>query len=407
MRILHLTTSLTNGAGKAARRINSSINRAGGDSYLVTTGRVDGLTSLSEERLQPSITELLSSKTLTLFQRNTIQKSELPITSLSIQTVNLDDLELELFDVVNVHATYNLLSAQSLIDLSKFAKQLVFTLHDERLYTGGCHNTMGCNQYLTACRNCPQATKIGKIVVRSAFRTELSTLSLIEKPISIVAPSDWIREKASQSLKFQNYPIKKISNPIPESIYSNGHREFNRFSDSSKITLGFIAAQIQSPFKGFQTLLAALRLMSSEELRKYRLLVVGNTIENFSNSQIEVIQHQSNDDHVMAELLRAIDLLVVPSKGDNSPSVISESLMCGTKVIGSGRGGIPEMLEFDADLIFDPESPADLVRAIRKNSVKYNRNIIEIRAHEKYSSTWIGREYLNYYKDLISEPTSD
>ena len=104
--------------------------------------------------------------------------------------------------------------------------------------------------------------------------------------------------------------------------------------------------------------------------------------------------------------MRAIDLLVVPSKGDNSPSVISEALMCGTKVIGSSIGGIPEMLNYDHNLMFDPHSPLDLLTKIRINSRKYNRSSIEARAHPIYSSKIIGKKYIDFYNELVNKFTA-
>jgi glycosyltransferase involved in cell wall biosynthesis len=146
--------------------------------------------------------------------------------------------------------------------------------------------------------------------------------------------------------------------------------------------------------------------MDSTELKKYRLLVIGNSKEPTGNLPIEVSNYQSDNDSEIAELLRAIDLLVVPSKGDNSPSVISEALMCGTRVIGSNRGGIPEMLDFNFDLLFDPESPSELVNQIRNNSAQYDRRKIESHAHSVYSSKFIGQQYIDYYRELISEFSS-
>ena len=43
----------------------------------------------------------------------------------------------------------------------------------------------------------------------------------------------------------------------------------------------------------------------------------------------------------MASLLSTIDLVIVPSSQDNSPSVIGEALAVGVPVMGSDVGGIP------------------------------------------------------------------
>lgn len=105
----------------------------------------------------------------------------------------------------------------------------------------------------------------------------------------------------------------------------------------------------------------------------------------------------------VAKILGAIDILVVPSIGDNSPSVISESQMTGTKVIGSNRGGIPEMLAYDTKLLFNPESPHSILEKIRINSGVYERRIIANSAASKYSYQTVGLKYKEHYKNCLND----
>jgi hypothetical protein len=74
--------------------------------------------------------------------------------------------------------------------------------------------------------------------------------------------------------------------------------------------------------------------------------------------------------------------------------------MCGTKVIGSGRGGIPEMLDFNPDLIFDVSIPQTIIDKIRMNSYPYDRKAIAKNAMKSYSYTEVGILYKEYFKSL-------
>lgn len=398
--IVHLTTSLTNGAGKAARRINAAINEVGGISSLITTGRIDGGLSPGERRETPGIAQSKVSKSLTVLQNILIKKSEFPMTPISIQSLDLRNFNFSKYDVVNLHATYNLLSVNSLKILASSAQYLVLTLHDERAYTGGCHNTLDCENFLHNCEDCPLATKFGQIVVAKSFQYEKAALANSANRISVVAPSEWIFQKASRSNKFGRYQISRIPNPIPEKIYTFREERLNRFISHSKFTIGFIAADLGSPFKGFTNLISAINLMGLQERDSYRLLLVGKKKNTQIPTEIEVLHKESSDDFEVAELLRAIDLLVVPSLRDNSPSVISEALMCGTKVIGSDRGGIPEMLDYNENLIFNAESPYSLLEKIRLNTKFHEKQEISKLAHDKYSSSVVGRRYLDFYRQL-------
>ncbi|MCF8335417.1 MAG: glycosyltransferase family 4 protein [Bacteroidales bacterium] len=57
------------------------------------------------------------------------------------------------------------------------------------------------------------------------------------------------------------------------------------------------------------------------------------------------------------EKLQHLDLLVVPSLLDSFPNTIMEALYLEIPVLGSRRGGIPEMLEYD-ELLVEPEVSA-------------------------------------------------
>jgi len=66
-------------------------------------------------------------------------------------------------------------------------------------------------------------------------------------------------------------------------------------------------------------------------------------------------------------LLDAVDVLVVPSMWhDTAPRVILEAFAHGVPVIGSSRGGIPELIPEGTGWLFDPDNPRELVRLLKR-----------------------------------------
>ena len=59
-------------------------------------------------------------------------------------------------DVVHLHWVSEFLSPFGIGKLQDLGKPLVWTLHDQRAFTGGCHYSAGCLRYEQDCLRCPQ-----------------------------------------------------------------------------------------------------------------------------------------------------------------------------------------------------------------------------------------------------------
>ncbi len=74
----------------------------------------------------------------------------------------------------------------------------------------------------------------------------------------------------------------------------------------------------------------------------------------------------SVDQETLGHWYRAADLLVHPSFREGSPNVVREALACGTPVVASRVGGVPELIASDAlGLLVEPGDVDGLVRALR------------------------------------------
>lgn len=69
-----------------------------------------------------------------------------------------------------------------------------------------------------------------------------------------------------------------------------------------------------------------------------------------------------------AEFYPKVDVVVVPSVwNDNLPGVVYEGFAFGKPVVGSRRGGIPEMIhDGDNGVLFEPDRPQELCAAVRR-----------------------------------------
>ena len=67
------------------------------------------------------------------------------------------------------------------------------------------------------------------------------------------------------------------------------------------------------------------------------------------------------------ELIKASEISIIPSRSDNCPLVLIESLACGKPVIASRVGGIPELMDDGVEgFLTPPDEPAALAEKIQR-----------------------------------------
>ena len=85
-------------------------------------------------------------------------------------------------------------------------------------------------------------------------------------------------------------------------------------------------------------------------LAKLELVVVGADKPNNDSPSIPThYMGYVNDDSKMAALYAAADLFVAPSLEDNLPNTVMEALACGIPSVAFDIGGMPDMIEHQAN----------------------------------------------------------
>lgn len=404
MKVIHLSSSLTNGAGSAARRLNEALRFVGVDSEIWTNGRFQENVDASVVASRKPMRDKSKSKLNTFLQKEFLQADERLMTTISIQTLDIAKLFNAKPTVINVHSMYNYLNFQTLSLINRHNIPIVITLHDERFYTGGCHNTFGCNHFENICTNCPQGTKLASGLIEREYRKESKYLSQPVIEMEVVGPSEWVLQQARKSGKFSKRNFHKIPNPVPD-LFRNLPRQSQSesFGTENPFHVGFCAADINSPYKGFQVLLNVLLEISRKTSMNFVLHVAGKGHLDHTGYPFPIKRIDIATESGLAEFYRNINLLIVPSLGDNSPSVISEALVSGTKVIGSRVGGIPEQLNFSEHLLFDVADEESMASCISRNLSGYNRDAISDEFYPRYCFENVGGAYATLYKSMLGK----
>lgn len=175
------------------------------------------------------------------------------------------------------------------------------------------------------------------------------------------------------------------------------------------LRIGFIGRL--DPTKGVETLLAAFRDYGRPDAE---LWIAGSGKPDY---QVD-LQAQVQDSRVRFlgrvaphEFYPQVDIVVVPSLwNDTFPGVVFESLAFGKPVVGSRRGGIPEMIrDGENGVLYEPSQPGELVQALRRlGDDEELRECMGRAACESGrsfldTSAWVA-QYTELYTELMHSP---
>jgi len=306
------------------------------------------------------------------------------------------------YDIINFHWVNYFISIQGIFAVAQTGKPIVITMHDENLYTGGCHYTGGCDGYLYNCENCPKLdTKMHKYPP-----LELANkMQYVPKDAIIVTPSRWLAERARRSKILSNNRIEVIPNGIDVNIYNPKKRQEQRnklnLLDDEKMLL-FGAQSINDKRKGAQFIPDVLTQLRKRDF-KFKAFAFGETSVN----SIEEVYYLGviDDEHHLAKLYAAADTLLLPSLEDNLPNVMLESLLCGTPVAAFDAGGISDAIIHNKNgmlaQIGNAKELANMVIQISQEPSM--RSFCRDDAVKRYSLEEAVSNYTSLFENIITE----
>jgi len=252
-------------------------------------------------------------------------------------------------------------------DLVRINKPLVWSLHDNWGFTGGCHVMWDCENYKNACNSCPVlgSSNLDDLSSR-VFNRKVKAYAKLD--LTIVGLSRWMADCAANSRLFNAKRIVNLPNPIDSECFKpldkNAARDMLGLPPEKKL-LFFGAVDATGDInKGFTKLSEALGLLKS---RNIELVVFGSNKPKhppdfgFRSHYLGKL----NDDIFLRALYSAGDVVVVPSLQENLSNVIMESISCGTPVVGFDVGGNGDLIDHRLNgYLATPFNTEDLARGI-------------------------------------------
>ncbi len=277
-------------------------------------------------------------------------------------------------DVIHAHAVHGgWFSYPAMARLSR-RTPTVLTLHDMWPFTGHCSFSLGCDRWRTGCGRCPHP-EVFPAVKRDATAVEwrLKDAVWARSHLVVVSPSAWLAELAAAST-LGRFDVRVIPHGIDVDEFAPRPRAACREAlgiADDRVALLFTATSLQEADgggvanrKGADLLLAALRVVPPGLRTRCSLVLMGGqggpmaaALRGDGYDVVEVGYVVS--DPLKSFVYSAADLFVFPSRADNAPLVVLESLACGTPVVAFDVGGLDELVIEGQTGVLAP--PGDIV----------------------------------------------
>jgi len=242
-------------------------------------------------------------------------------------------------------------------------------------FTGHCVYSLDCDRWKTGCGHCPYP-EMPNAIRRDATRVEwkLKEWSYLHSNMTFVAPSAWMYKLAQQSMLHQ-LKIHHIPYGLDTETYQPLDPEMSRVAlgiPPRKRVLLYMVRRMNpshktSYIKGADVLAEAISNLPTALRRQTVLLLVGEGATDYArNIDIETVPLGFvSSDRLKCLAYSAADLFVFPTRADNLPLVLMESMACGTPAVSFKVGGVPDLVRPGVTgLLAEPQNPKELAERI-------------------------------------------
>ncbi len=378
MRVLQITNNdLSGGAAIAAYRLHVGLNRAGVDCRMLVRDKLGDdervrRFELPQDAWSRMVRRLRDRKLNRI--GGELRRLLAPGHDMVTGCVDSDGRALVQqvgdVDLINLHWVTGLLDhATFFAAAAARCWPIVWTLHDMNPLTGGCHYSAGCERFVERCGACPLlAVGVEEDYTRRFWRIKRRAMrQLAPALVRIVAPSRWLAGEAQRSSLLGDFDVEVIPNGIDTGVFKPIEPQQARAQlglPGDRPIVLFVTAQADYPRKGHDLIVAALRKL--DHAGGPLLVSIGGDEAELGDGRY-VSLGRIDDAQRLIAAYSAADVFVVPSRQDNLPNTILESMACGTAVVGFDVGGIPDLVrEGETGALATPEDAGALRAAIER-----------------------------------------
>jgi len=405
--LLVSTSDIDGGAARAAYRLHRGLQTIGVDSQmLVRDKHSHDRTAISGKTKIAQLGANLDGLPLQLYPTRPMFSPQWFPDAIAPKVAGLSP------DIINLHwICGGYLRVET---IAQFDKPLVWTLHDMWPFTGGCHYSQECDRYTDSCGACPQLSS-SKNRDLSHWVWQRKAKAWKGSSLTIVSPSIWLAECAKSSSLFQDIRIEVIPHGLNtekfKPVAQQTAREILDLPLNKQLVLfGVAPSATGDPRKGFHLLQAALQKLSQSEWQERLELVVFGSSQPEKPLDLGFKTHylgQFHDDISLALVYSAANVMIVPSIQEAFGQTASESLACGTPVVGFNATGVKDIVDHQQDgYLANPFEIEDLAQGIvwvLEDSDRHQklRDRAREKAQQEFTLELQAQRYLSLFSQLV------
>ncbi len=294
-------------------------------------------------------------------------------------------------------------------EITKIKAPIIWSLHDDWVFTGGCHIKWSCDKYRNRCGACPNLnSKTEHDLSRIIWNIKKSSFSRLQS-LTVVAPSKWLAMCAKESSLLKDRRIINLPNPINTNLFRPLMKSIARdilcLPQNKRFVLFGAYTATTDINKGFKELGAALKLIQRDDVE----FIVFGSGEPIDTQQFKHKTHYLGhlyDDISLAVLYSAADVMVVPSIQEAFSQTTVESMSCGTPVVAFGATGLLDIVDHQKNgYLAKPYEIDDLAKGIEwiLNSTDYEGLCQNARDKitAKFDEKVVVKQYIDLYREVM------
>ena len=404
LRVVHINTSVKGGAGIAALRLQQAQQGIGVQAaYLAKDLCIDFNGTKQENTYfrykKPSLlsrilNKILPKKSLVMAKELAKIKPNLRCEMASLPFGQVDLLDHPLVktaDIIHLHWVVGLVDYPSFFKNNK--KPIVWTLHDMNPFLGMFHYSQDHAQNKAVAGDLEHRVK--NIKAKALLNLKMG---------AVVSPSSWLLASAKSAKVFiKNTSFTEIANAIDIKKYAPSPDSTQQHQE---LTLLYTAGNLENPRKGVDLVIDALNNYPAP----ITLLTVGKGQLTIKNPKVKIVPlgYIDNPQEMIASYWQA-DALLLPSREDNLPNTMVESLCCGTPVISFNTGGMQQYIQEGINgclsATIDSEGLRQAIIRFQETQSQFIAQSIATSARTHFQGKNQAKKYLNLYLELQNKIT--